>query len=172
MFLPKSEIKNLDLYDVEREWREQIELAHSIINNRPSHLDSHHSAHHYPGISNIFIKLAAEYDLPIRDCLAMREYKPSIKLNGSEKVIYDWTGRGLSRVDLQNQISESFNNIKDDDIIEIVSHPGFSSTELRNISSLNDLREKDYTSLLSLKESRWLYFNGIKLISFSEILRH
>lgn len=168
-FRPKSELANLDLEDVEREWRAQIEMGHELLKAKPSHLDSHHGAHHIPGLADVFIRLAIEFDLPIRDCTAMREYRPDLRLLGSDIVLYKWSARGLSSVDLQNKIQEALANSCDEDILELVTHPGFSNGELRNISTLSDLREEDFASLLSLMHVRWLELEGIQLISFSEI---
>jgi len=168
-FRPKTELANLDLEDVEREWRAQIELAHKILNDKPSHIDSHHGAHHLDGLAEVFIKLALEFNLPIRDCILMREFKTGVELFGSDVVIYEWTGLGLSDVELKHEIHKALNNSRDNDILELVTHPGFSSAELKNISTLNDLREKDYASLLNIKKEQWLKLEGIQLISFSEI---
>jgi len=169
MFLPKAELANLDPIDVEREWRAQIMMAYEILKGKPSHLDSHHGAHHYPNLSSVFIKLALEFDLPVRDCTEMNKFNPNLKLAGSDVVLYEWTARGLSSVELQQEIYTAVTNSDNNDILELVTHPGYSSEKLRTISNLNDLREKDFTSLLSFKETNWLEHNHIQLVNFCEI---
>ena len=168
-FRSKSELAGLDPLDVEREWRAQIKVAREILMAEPSHLDTHHGANHVPSLAHVFIKLACEFNLPIRDTTAMNEYRPDLSLFGSEIVIYDWTARGLSAVDLEKQIHEALSNSHDDDVLEVVTHPGYSDTELRSISGLNDLREIDFTSLLDLMNTHWLEHGQIQLISFVKI---
>lgn len=169
MFRSKATLPYLDDEEVEREWRAQIELAHELLKAKPSHLDSHHGAHHVPKLAQVFIKLALEFDLPVRDCTAMRTYRSDVRLFGSDVVLYDWTGHGFNSVVLQDKLRETLAHSDHDAIVEVVSHPGYSSAELRNTSRLNDLREEDLASLLSLKHARWLELEGIQLISFSQI---
>jgi predicted glycoside hydrolase/deacetylase ChbG (UPF0249 family) len=170
-FRSKSELAGLDPSDVEKEWRAQIEVAHELLKDKPSHLDSHHGANHVPSLVDVFIKLACEFDLPIRDCTAMHEYRPDLMLRGSQIVLYEWTARRLNAVDLQNQIRKALSDSRDDDILEVVTHPGYSDADLRSISTLNDLREADFTSLLDLMNAHWLKQERIQLISFHEIHR-
>lgn len=168
-FRSKNQLEYLDPEEVEREWRAQINLAHQILKAKPSHLDSHHGAHHVPKLAEVCTKLALEFDLPVRDCTALRDYSPDHKLFGSDVVLYEWTLRGLSSVDLQNMLREAISHSRADEVLEVVTHAGYSSAELRKISSVNDIREKELNALLSFKNARWLELEGIQLISFSEI---
>ncbi len=170
-FRSKDQLQHLNPEEVKREWRAQINLAHELLKAKPSHLDSHHGAHHVPKLAEVFIELALEFDLPVRDCRAMREYRPDASLFGSDVVLYEWTARGLSSVDLQNMLRETTTHSSDDEILEVVTHPGHTSAELRKISKLSDLREKELNSLFSFKNARWLEIEGMHLISFSEIVR-
>lgn len=169
MFKSKNDFAKIDLEDVEREWKAQIEMAYELLDAKPSHLDSHHGAHHFPRFIEIFLKLATQFNLPIRDRTAMQEYKPNLKLLGTDVVLYDWTAHGLNSENLQREIHQAIVNSTDAEILELVTHPGYSTDELRSKSSLTKLREIDLASLRELARSKWLELHGVQLISFSEI---
>lgn len=61
-----NEEQPLDKDEVYREWKAQIEkvLAAGI---EPTHLDSHHHVHTFRGLEDVFVRLAREYDLPVRN---------------------------------------------------------------------------------------------------------
>lgn len=61
-----NEEQLLDKDEVYREWKAQIEkvLAAGI---EPTHLDSHHHVHTFRGLEDVFVRLAREYDLPVRN---------------------------------------------------------------------------------------------------------
>lgn len=61
-----NEEQPLDKDGVYREWKAQIEkvLAAGI---EPTHLDSHHHVHTFRGLEDVFVRLAREYDLPVRN---------------------------------------------------------------------------------------------------------
>ena len=61
-----NEEQPLDKDEVYREWKAQIEkvLAAGI---EPTHLDSHHHVHTFRGREDVFVRLAREYDLPVRN---------------------------------------------------------------------------------------------------------
>ena len=61
-----NEEQPLDKDEVYREWKAQIEkvLAAGI---EPTHLDSHHHVHTFCGLEDVFVRLAREYDLPVRN---------------------------------------------------------------------------------------------------------
>ena len=168
-FRKKEAFITYDPREVEREWRAQIDIACNLLGAKPSHLDSHHGAHHVPAFAEVFIKLALEFDLPVRDRAAMREYNPEALLFGSDVVLYDWTARGQDSKALQTQIVQAIVNSSEAEVLEVVTHPGHSDDELRKISSLNDLREFDLAALLELASRNWFRLEGLQLISFSEL---
>ncbi len=166
-FLRKDQFPGMDTSEIELEWRAQIECAHDLLGHKPSHLDSHHGAHHIDRIGEVFCRLSLEYKLPIRDLNAVSKYSANRKLLGSEHVIYDWTARGLNIENLIQMIDDSFTVSKSGRIVEIVTHPGYSDDHLRDISSLNDLRENELVSLRNLCDSGWLEDANVKLVNFS-----
>ena len=61
-----SEAQPLDSGEVYREWKAQIDkvIAAGI---QPTHLDSHHHVHTFRGLEAVFVRLAREYRLPVRN---------------------------------------------------------------------------------------------------------
>lgn len=140
-----NEEQPLDKEEVYREWKAQIEkvIAAGI---QPTHLDSHHHVHTFRSLEDVFVRLAHEYHLPVRnsrrDCTdnhvqdvpcpnylvdfiegsgvhfqtALTEYAPAIESN-------------MHRI-LQN----AFQTL---DCVEVMCHPAYLDTAVMLHSSFN-----------------------------------
>lgn len=152
-----NEEQPLDKDEVYREWKAQIEkvLAAGI---EPTHLDSHHHVHTFRGLEDVFVRLACEYDLPVRnsrrDCTdnhvqgvpcpnylvdfiegsgahfhtPLTEYAPAIESN-------------MHRI-----LLEAFNTL---DCVEIMCHPAYLDTAVMLHSSFNLHRMCEVDLLIS-----------------------
>ena len=152
-----NEEQPLDKDEVYREWKAQIEkvLAAGI---EPTHLDSHHHVHTFRGLENVFVRLAREYDLPVRnsrhDCTdnhvqgvpcpiylvdfiegtgahfhtPLTEYAPAIESN-------------MHRI-----LLEAFKTL---DCVEIMCHPAYLDTAVMLHSSFNLHRMCEVDLLIS-----------------------
>lgn len=169
LFRGRDSLTDLDPSDVEREWHAQVQLASDILGAKPSHLDSHHGAHHIQGLAEIFVKLALELNLPVRDRSAMREFCPQANLAGSDLVLYEWTAGGRVSVVLENEVHAAAVQAAAGDVLEVVTHPGYSDDYLRSVSSLNDLRETEVRALMDLARRDWFHSEGLHLVSFSDL---
>lgn len=58
--------KNLDPEEVYQEFKAQIERFNAVFKKMPSHLDSHHGMHDFKENLSVTMRLAREYDLPVR----------------------------------------------------------------------------------------------------------
>lgn len=170
-FREKTDLANVSMDDVEREWREQIDVATDLLGRLPTHLDSHHGVHHIAKLSPLFVRLAIEKGIPVRDRSAMLSLGAPSDLTGSDVVVYDWTARGLNATSLQEQLSLAFEGSKGSEVVEVVTHPGYSDEVLRRTSSLNDLRDKDRDALADFFSSDWLSNHDAQLVSFQGIGR-
>ncbi|MER2035718.1 chitin disaccharide deacetylase [Mammaliicoccus vitulinus] len=146
-----------ELYD---EWKAQIEKFLST-GLTPTHLDSHHHVNNLELILPVFLKLATEYQLPIRNNLENKnkysqykmvdyfEYHPEIILNSLE-VIKD--------------------KYKKYDSIEIMCHPAYIDKFLRDHSSfvMPRIEELDFLTSEHAKEI-FNEVNGITLINYSDL---
>lgn len=165
----KNELTDVAIEDVEREWRRQIDIATEILGQKPTHLDSHHGVHHSEQFAKLFVQLALDLGMPVRDRTAMVELGASKALTGSDVVLYDWTAAGNDEALLQEQLAAAFRNHSEANVIEVVVHPGYSDDALRRLSTLNDLREVDMRSLSLFAGSGWLGRHDAVLISFGEL---
>ena len=152
-----NEEQPLDKDEVYREWKAQIEkvLAAGI---EPTHLDSHHHVHTFRGLEDVFVRLAREYDLPVRnsrrDCTdnhvqgvpcpnylvdfiegsgahfhtPLTEYAPAIESN-------------MHRI-----LLEAFKTL---DCVEIMCHPAYLDTAVMLHSSFNLHRMCEVDLLIS-----------------------
>lgn len=143
-----NEEQPLDKEEVYREWKAQIEkvLAAGI---QPTHLDSHHHAHTFRDLEDVFVRLAREYDLPVRNSrractdnhvqgipcpnylvdfiegsgahfhTPLTEYAPAIEAN-------------MHRI-----LLEAFKTL---DCVEIMCHPAYLDTAVMLHSSFNQHR--------------------------------
>lgn len=169
-FKPKHLMHTIDPTDVKNEWKAQIDLVSELIGGEPSHLDSHHGAHHTRHLAPVLLDLADEYNLPVRDRSAMNEILPHRSVRGSDAVIYTWTAKGKTAEDLTRLIKKTTIEKPDAQSIEVVSHPGYSDKQLRRISSLSDLRLAEHNALNQLRSQEIWSSLGIKLANFSELV--
>lgn len=60
-----------------QEWKAQIEKFIKIMGHKPTHLDSHHHVHLLNSNIDVALKLAHEYDLPIRqETYLQKDFEP------------------------------------------------------------------------------------------------
>jgi chitin disaccharide deacetylase len=63
-----EQVYHLEIHEVEREWRAQLEKFVSITGKKPTHLDSHHHSSYFtPQLFRLMLTLAAEYGCAIRN---------------------------------------------------------------------------------------------------------
>lgn len=136
----------IDINQVEKEWRAQIEL---FLKNglQLHHLDSHHHVHGWPSLKEIVIKLASEYSVPVRFVHSLKHYK-NILLTES---LYDnFYGDGVD--------DNIFSKLKELDArsVEVMTHPAIVDQELQNASSYTMKRKRELEILCSLTKPEWV----------------
>jgi predicted glycoside hydrolase/deacetylase ChbG (UPF0249 family) len=159
------------LNEVEKEWRKQIEIATELLGGNPTHLDSHHGVHRIPELFNIYVGLGKEYNIPLRGAVAgdIRTKIELEKINASVAIVREWTGKGLNSENLISQLTKVSQDNPNENIIEIIAHPGFCDEYLKSISSLSVARENDYYELLSLAQKNMRNQSNYKIISYKDI---
>jgi hypothetical protein len=156
--------------EVEREWRLQITAARDLLGGLPTHLDTHHGVHRIPELFEIYRKLANELDIPIRGATA-GVIKNTIKdhhLKATVAIIREWTGRGLDAQILKDQIDAVISNNPEENVLEVITHPGYSDPYLESVSSLSNFRENDHSILLELAQRDWWKIAGYTLVSYRD----
>lgn len=103
----------VDELEIYNEWKAQIEkiLEAGII---PTHLDSHHHANVFGNFNTIFLKLADEYNLPVRNNFTNSD----MKRRTTDAFVYTMETVIKTTKDLDNLFE--FNNS-----VEIMCHPAF-----------------------------------------------
>lgn len=141
--------ENLDQEEVYQEWKAQIEKFIEVFERYPTHLDSHHSVHDHPLTLSITKRLCQEYHVQCRR-------------HGQFKYVAGFYGP-LATV--ENFIHLLVEN-KNEEAIEIMTHPGNSDAILRSISSYNDDRKKELAVLCSKEVKEYIMANNIELVTY------
>lgn len=160
----KDNLDLINLDEVYKEWKSQIEkvIASGIV---PTHIDSHHHINSVGKLKKIYLKLADEYNLPVRNNFELPEgYKSTSKMIdyfdhiGSSKSIW-------KHMDTNNLIKDC----KNYDSIEIMCHPAYVDAFLVENSSYTLGRTSTLKELLNPEVKKLLEDNGIKLVTFNNI---
>lgn len=130
-----------------------------------THLDSHHHLHMYEGMTELVIEMAKRLQVPLRQ--TGEEVKEKIRKQGIKTTDYfsmKFYGEGATVENLCGILDRY-----EDGVIEIMSHPGISDKDLKNISSYSIEREKELQVLNSAAMKAYIKNRGIQLISFDDI---
>ncbi|WP_311482219.1 carbohydrate deacetylase [uncultured Anaerococcus sp.] len=164
-FYEDSKFESLiDLDEVYAEWKSQIEkVLESGI--KPTHLDSHHHVNNIGKIKDVFVKLAREYSLPVRNNFDV----PSDIKTTSKLIDY------FDRIGFVKKIWRGMNcgNLIKDcntyDSIEIMCHPAYVDNYLLTHSSFHVDRTSTLKELKDVELKDELNKNKIEMINFSQI---
>lgn len=151
--------------EVERELSAQVEkfLATGL---GLTHLDSHHHAHMYPGVTDVAIGLAQRLGVPLRQ--TNEDVRQRIKTAGvatTDHFSLDFYGQGVSIENLQKILQNQCQGV-----LEIMSHPAVPEGLIYKVSSYNAWREKELAVLTSQTMREFLRENGIRLVSFDALV--
>ena len=160
-----------NIYEVEKEWRNQIKAGMALLEGIPSHIDSHHGVHRIPELFDLYMQLANEIGVQIRGTIGQDVEKMLLtKTPGTIALVRNWTGKKFSKEELLFQITEIRDNFPNEQVLELIIHPGYCDDYLRSISSLSDARENDFNVIKELASKNWLSELGLKLISRKEAM--
>lgn len=176
--------KNLSFYHDEKttvddeeiylEWKAQIDR---VINSgiKPTHLDSHHHSHTLKNNTKILLRLAKEYNIPVRNVdFDLSTFKENdIKCNSV--LINPWEGKSeeiLSSKDITKSLIEELKRKldlnKDKEIIEIMWHPAYMDINIMTKSRFNIPRIYEVDALGSRELAEYINENFI-LCTYREI---
>ena len=154
---PNSQPEHINLNELYTEWKAQIELFIELAGKKPTHIDSHHHVHLLPELQEVAIRLAKEYDLPIRQrnqIVNHYEYVRCADKMYDELVNYDFLVREIS-------INEN--------VMEFMCHPAYIDQALYDMSSYCLVRMEELKLLRSQKVKDFIKENNISLISYADI---
>lgn len=168
-------IDETEVYD---EWKAQIEkiLAAGIA---PTHLDSHHHVHTFKNLENMFVRLALEYNLPVRNSKA--DYRgdkiqgvccPNCLIDFIESSDVHFTtplpqyAEGIWKC-MQRVIPEA---LKTMDCVEVMCHPAYLDTDVMLHSSFNLHRMCEVDMLTNPATKEFIeQLQDVTLASFQEL---
>ncbi|MDA7026374.1 chitin disaccharide deacetylase [Bacillus sp. CLL-7-23] len=148
----------VDLDEVYREWRAQIEkcLAYGV---EPDHLDTHHHIHRYHGITDVFVTLAKEYRLPVRNHLLETE---NMKTTDCFCPLLESTLKDSEAI---TQLFEEYQSI------EVMTHPAYLDKKLLSSSSFTYPRVDELEFLTDPNIIHLLTsFEDIELSTFKQLI--
>lgn len=132
----------IELDEVYNEWKAQIEkfLSYGLV---PTHLDSHHHINSFGELYTVYLRLAEEYNLPVRNNF------PDLKNINSRVKTTD-----LFHLEYKEALEsiESISKIFDEyDSVEVMTHPSYLDKFIMENSSFN-LPRLEETAFLTDKD--------------------
>ncbi|WP_299210432.1 ChbG/HpnK family deacetylase [uncultured Dokdonia sp.] len=160
----------LDISQVEKEWEAQLQRLQSW-GIQPAYVDSHHNVHLKPKLLPLIAKFAKKHQLYVRsgDSVLIHHYFKSQGVISPAFTVRKFYGDQLSKASLLELIDNGFKQINNEGILEIACHPGYSDTELEQISDHNIHRETEIKILTDKELPELLAERGISLMSTHEI---
>ena len=146
--LEKSEV---DIEEVYREYKAQMEKFIELFGRKPTHIDGHHHTHKLPQTQAATLRLAKEYSI---------DYVRSLS-NHPEFISTFYADKVGIEV-----FKHLFIERKDEKILEIMCHTAFIDVDLLHISSYNSNRVKELETLVSPEIIQWVKDEGIELTHF------
>ena len=151
----------VDLDEIYREWKAQIEkfLSYGLI---PTHLDSHHHINSFGDIYTVYLRLAREYELPVRNNI------PDLK--NIDKEVKSTDSFQLEYKEALNTIENITDIFKKYDSVEVMTHPSYLDKFIMENSSFNMPRLEE-TAFLTDKDrvSKFRESTSFDLVTFREL---
>ncbi|MCD6309467.1 MAG: chitin disaccharide deacetylase [Candidatus Eremiobacteraeota bacterium] len=161
----KTRIATVDTGELELELTAQIEKAINL-GIEPSHLDSHHHIHSFPDYTDVYIRLAKKYGLPMRSTSrAMSEKIINAGVKTAQNFIGEFYDKGVTLENLLGLLSQ----IPEGETVELMCHPGEADNELREKSSYSEKREKELDILTTDGLEERLKEMGFQLITYRDL---
>ena len=174
--LEKAPRLNID--DVKKEWRVQIEAFVRAAGRGPTHLDSHHHSSYFsPELFRAMLELAREYNCAIRfpftgsiskeleethKCVPdlIQEFHP----RHPDQFVVDFYDERATLEGLLNII----NNLPER-TTEVMCHPGYTDDVFARESVYNNQRDRELQILTNPALQEAIQASGIQLITFAEL---
>jgi chitin disaccharide deacetylase len=151
---------DLCLDEVYTEFKAQIE-AFIQLGLYPSHLDSHHHVHGIKELEEVCQKLANDYHIPFRN-----KFEKSSPLASKVIFLQDFYQNSVST----NYFHDLLNKKEyQNQTIELMTHPGYHTDELQQISSYHDFREVELNVLTDPTVIKLLNEKRVDLINYQQL---
>lgn len=170
-------LTSLDIEEVKKEWRSQIEGFIKASGRKPTHIDSHHHSSYFsPNLFRGMLELAKEYDCAIR--FPFTEVSSEIQETAKHvpELIQEFNPRrpdiffvnfyddSATKENLLNIISSV-----EEGTSEIMCHPGHVDDTFAKESVYNFQRERELKILTDPDIKQAIETQNIKLITFADL---
>ncbi len=145
-----------DLDEVYEEWKCQIERFIDLAGKHPTHLDSHHHIALEEDYFPVLMRLAHEYDVPVR----LREPK-------DDRFEF---AKVMDKMFNKNEIDSDIFQ-REEEIIEWMCHPGFVDQTIYCISSYHLPRSEEVVYFTSQDIKEKIKAQQIELINYTHLKR-
>lgn len=172
-------INEIDLTQVEREWRKQLNAFKVAVGRSPDHLDSHHHiSYATTGLFELMLTLAEEEGCAIRipygveDTLFAEADTPANRGRFAPKSAQVFFGDFYDEDATLETLTKMVRAIEEDEqhsTFEMMCHPAVVDDELRRISVYNDKRGEELNLLRSKSILDLLEQKKINLIRYSDL---
>jgi chitin disaccharide deacetylase len=162
-FTNESEGPVLDIADTDAcrvELARQHDLFVASMGRLPSHLDSHHHVHRRSNLLPLFLDLAAQYGLPLREHSRVTYFKRFYgQWDGNTHL--EWISpENLVRL-LEAGLSDGFT--------ELGCHPGYVDPDFQSMYNVE--REAELHTLCHPMVREWLTDSSVTLINFHAVAK-
>lgn len=171
-------LPGLNIDEVDREWRAQIEAFVRASGRKPTHLDSHHHSSYFsPALFRAMLELAQEYDCAIRfpftgdvsrELEETNKYVPELieefDLRRPDRFIVDFYDEGAT----QEKLVSIIDNLPDG-TTEIMCHPGYTDRAFAEESVYNNQRDRELKILTDPSIRKAIESKNIRLITFADL---
>lgn len=141
------------------ELHRQVRRFAQLTGGQPTHLDSHHNVHRDPRLLPLFLELAEEHGLPLREHSPARYFPEFYGQWDGGEVHLEW----ISPSSLVRMLAVDIGP----GVTELGCHPGYVASDFR--SSYLVERETELRTLCDAAVCRAIGELGIALISFSDL---
>jgi predicted glycoside hydrolase/deacetylase ChbG (UPF0249 family) len=141
-------------HEIAAQWRRFEALA----GRQPTHLDAHYNAHRDPLLAPLFVSLAREKGVPLREHCNVRYFSCFYGRWGGESHPEQISVDALIAM-LENELA--------DGVTELSCHPGYASADLR--SDYVAEREIELRTLCNSRVASALASAGVQLINYRDV---
>ncbi len=170
--------EEIDLDELEREWRAQLEAFRRAAGRSPDHLDGHHFVFLWPPFFRLYLEVAVELGAPVRAPLSA-EVAPEELLSDLDVDRRMLAEKGVPHPDHficdfydQTVQMETLGRILeglDEGVSELMCHPGYVDQELREIDTYTGPREEELRLLCAPQVQYRIEALGIQLVNYKTL---
>ena len=170
-------LSSIQMDEVKKEWRAQVEAFIQAAGRKPTHLDSHHHSSYFsPALFHGMLELAKEYDCAIR--FPFTSVSPELEETNKQVPalveqfnprkpdvffvnFYDETATKENLLEILNSVSEGTS--------EIMCHPGYVDDAFAQESVYNFQRARELEILTDPAIKEAIAAQRIQLITFADL---